>query len=155
MLHIKLTSANAHCRRPCLTCGAQQDDVRIVGQVFESDQAMGRDICPRCLGNPIAIIADMRQRIEGCRAAAARRRESTVNFSTYPSLEEFKRAIVAANESYRQLGSADTFIECVSHRASQKKLSDEPLYPFWVDKSRRRCRGCQPFPVFIEGGIDR
>src|SRR5262249_53835823 len=38
-------------------------------------------------------------------AAAARRGESTVNFSAYPSLEEFTRAIKAANWTYRQLNS--------------------------------------------------
>ena len=48
------------------------------------------------------VLADLRQRVEDSRAAAARRGESTVNFSTSPSLEDFERALVAAHDSYRQ-----------------------------------------------------
>jgi hypothetical protein len=71
--------------------------------VFEHDQATGRDICARCVGDPIAVIADLRQRVEGYRVAAARRGESTANFSTCPNLEEFERALAAAHDSYRQV----------------------------------------------------
>ena len=103
MISIKLTSSTAHDRRPCLTCGAPLDTDALVGQVFDDDQAKGCAICARCIRNPLAVLADLCERVEGYRAAAARRGESTVNFSTYPTLEDFALALVAAHDSYRQV----------------------------------------------------
>jgi hypothetical protein len=122
-MHIELTSMNAHLRRPCLTCGGQLDSDAIAGQVFENDRATGRDICAWCLSHPVEVIADMRQRVRGYRAAAAQLGESPFHFSTCPTLDEFKRAMETASESYWQLVRGGSHsLEAVQLRPADTRL---------------------------------
>ena len=106
MIEIKLTSTHAHDHRPCLTCGASVARDALVGQLIDDGRVWGCAICARCIENPVAVLADLCERVEGYRAAAARRGESTVCFSTYPTLEDFAEALVIAHDSYRQVSGA-------------------------------------------------
>ena len=102
MMSITLTSNDASRRRPCLTCRRQTDKDALVGQVFENDESTGQIVCARCLSEPGAVMADLRQRVDGYRAKAAQRGESTDNFVTVPTLDEWEHVMQAAHENYCQ-----------------------------------------------------
>jgi hypothetical protein len=104
MMSIKLTSTNIRCRRPCLSCSRHSGNDAVVGEVFDNGESTGRVVCARCLSDPDAVMADLRQRVDGYRAKAAQRGE--LFGTTVPTLDEWKQVMEEAHEVYCQSSTA-------------------------------------------------